>query len=111
MSEEQNGEEFAVQKRPWMVEIDLPVPMTVEFASLIPAQRMTVGLQMSAGTILSYTLTADRAKLWVVFAATTEAEVRDALRKFPILPYCRHQIHELFFHEMAQAGIPKMSLN
>lgn len=110
--DEQNGSEFAVPlKRPWMAEIGLPNPITTEFASLIPSQRMTVGLLMSSGTILSYTLTADRTKLWVVLAGTSEAEVREALKKFPILPYCRYTIHELFFHEMAQSGIPKMSLN
>ncbi len=111
MSDEGTGEEFAVQKRPWMVEIDLPTPMTMEFASLIPAQRMAVGLLMSAGVITTYMLSADRRRLWVTFAGQEESDVRSSLAKFPILPYCRYTIRELFFQEIAMAGIPRMSMN
>ena len=93
-----------------MVEFDLP-ELTSEFASLIPAQRLAVGLLMSAGTITSYTLSADRHRLWVTMAASSEAGVRAALDKFPILPYTRWRIIPAMFTEMALVGISRMSMN
>ena len=102
-----------VQARPgksYMVEFDLP-EMTQELMALITAQRMAVGLLMSAGVITTYTLSADRRRLWVSVVAQNEAEVRTILGKFPILPYCRFTILELFFQGIALAGIPRMSMN
>jgi hypothetical protein len=98
-------------KRAWMVEIDLPSPMTNEFASLIPEQRMTVGTLMSAGTILTYTLTADRRKLWTVVLAETEKEVHSVLARFPIITWTQYSIKELFFHHFAQSGLTRISMN
>lgn len=96
--------------RPWMVEFDLP-EITMEFAALIPAQRMAVGMLMSAGTITTYTLSGDRRRLWVTVIASTEDQVRSIIGKFPILPHTRWHISETMFSEVAQAGIPRMSMN
>ncbi len=111
MEHEMQENEQTVPARSWMAEITLPVPMHQEFASLIPNQRMTIGRLMSAGKILSYTLTADRSKLWTVILAPTEEEAREILTTFPILPWTRYTIHELFFHEYALGGTLRMSLN
>ncbi len=96
--------------RPWLIEFDLP-EINMEFAALIPEQRMAVGLMISAGTITSYTLSADRSKLWVTMVAPSEEQVLANLRKFPILPFTRWKITEAMFSEVAQVGIPRMSLN
>lgn len=96
--------------RPWFVEFDLP-ELTMELAALIPEQRMAIGLLMSSGTITSYTLSADRSKLWVTLVASSEEQVRTILRKFPILPYTRWRITEAMFSEVSQTAIPRMSLN
>lgn len=96
--------------RPWVAEFDLP-EITSEFAALIPEQRMAVGMLMSSGTITSYTLSADRSKLWVTMIATSQEQATAILRKFPILPYTRWRITEAMFSEVTQVGIPRMSLN
>lgn len=96
--------------RPWVAEFDLP-EITTEFAALIPEQRMAVGMLMSSGTITSYTLSADRSKLWVTLIATSQEQATAILRKFPILPYTRWRITEAMFSEVTQVGIPRMSLN
>ena len=96
--------------RPWMVEFDLP-EITMEFAALIPSQRLAVGILMSAGTITTYTLSGDRSRLWVTLMASSEEEARSILRKFPILPFTRWRISEVMFSEVAQAGILRMSMN
>lgn len=98
-------------KRAWMVELDLPYPITQEFASLIPEQRMTVGKLMSAGTILTYTLTADRRKLWTVVLAESETEVHAVLARFPIIGWTHYSVKELFFHHFAQSGLTRISMN
>jgi len=72
---------------------------------------MTIGKLMGSGTILSYTLTADRSKLWTVLLAPTEEDVRKILSTFPIISWTRYTIHELFFHEYAMGGALRMSLN
>lgn len=96
--------------RPWIVEFDLP-EITMEFAALIPEQRAAVGLLMSSGTITSYTLSADRSRLWVTLVAPSQEAATAILRKFPILPYTRWRITEAMFSEVTQVGIPRMSLN
>lgn len=72
---------------------------------------MAVGMLMSSGTITSYTLSADRSKLWVTLIATSQEQATAILRKFPILPYTRWRITEAMFSEVTQVGIPRMSLN
>ena len=96
--------------RPWMVEFDLP-EITMEIAALIPSQRLTVGMLMSAGTITSYTLSVDRKRLWVTVVASTEDAVRSIIGKFPILPHTRWRISEAMFSEVSLSGIPRMSMN
>ena len=111
MTDDMNTNEKAVPSRSWMVEMSLPVPINQEFASLIPDQRMTIGKLMGAGKILSYTLTADRTRLWTVVLAPTEEEVVKILGSFPIISWTRYTIHELFFHEYALGGALRMSMN
>lgn len=111
MSEDAHMSEKTIPSRSWMVELILPVPMNKEFMSLIPDQRMTIGKLMGAGKMLSYTLTADRTKLWTVMLAPNEAELRKILDSFPIIGWTRYTIHELFFHEYALGGQLRMSLN
>lgn len=106
----ENNEE-TIPSRSWMVEFTLPVPINQEFASLIPEQRLTIGKLMGAGKIVSYTLTADRTRLWAVILAPSEEEVRTILGTFPIIGWTRYTIHELFFHEYALGGTLRMSLN
>ena len=98
------------QMRVYMVEFDVP-PLTDEIIKLIPQQRMTVGIMMSAGTVLTYTLSADRRRLWSIMIGNSMNDIEAALSRFPLTKFMRHRIHELMFHEAAQAAIPKASLN
>lgn len=111
MGESTGGTEQNIPARSWMVELSLLRTDDPEFASRIPEQRMTVGRLMSAGTIISYTLNADRSKLWTVIIAPEEKDVERILRSFPIISWTRYTVHELFFHEYAFGGALRMSLN
>ena len=101
---------FPKDLRTYMVEFDVP-PLTDEIVSLIPKQRLAVGMMMSAGTLLTYTLSADRRKLWSVMLGKSLKEVEDAAKKFPLTRFMQYRISELMFHEAATAGISSVSLN
>lgn len=101
---------FPKQLQAFMVEFNVP-PLTEEITALIPKQRLTVGMMMSAGTLLTYTLSADRRKLWSVLLGRSSKEVEEALQKFPLTRFMQYRISELMFHEAATAGLPSMLLN
>lgn len=95
----------------FVIDINLPTALTQEFVSLIPKQRSVVNSLMQQGKILSYALSSDSAKLWVVMLAKNEEEVLDNLSKFPLLSYMRFNIHELAFHQSVSLGMPSLSMN
>ncbi|MCK9409321.1 MAG: hypothetical protein WCX28_00550 [Bacteriovoracaceae bacterium] len=95
----------------FMVEIRLPYEPTQEFFSLIPAQRAMVIDLLMKRKFLSYTLAADRSKVWIVMVAESEADARVLLEKQPMDKYFGYLFTELMFHDMAGALFPSVSLN
>ncbi len=95
----------------YMVDIELPESMTDEFASLIPSQRARVNVLMSEGKIVNYSLSMDRARLWVLVNAESEDEARSIIASFPILPFIQFRVHELMFHNSVRLLHPQFSLN
>lgn len=77
----------------------------------IPAQRLKVNEMMENGKILSYSLSADRQKLWCILKAESELEAMEAISEFPLIGYMYPTITELMFHNMVAARIPLFSLN
>ena len=95
----------------YMIEVPLPTSPSQEFFSLIPSQRLKVAELMTKRKILSYTVSANRLKLWIVLAAKDEMEARETLAEQPMDKYFRYTFHELMFHEMAGMMFPTVSLN
>lgn len=95
----------------FMVEIELPVVMTEEFARKIPAQRQKVNELMELGCLVSYALTSDRTKLWCVIKAESEIEVMTIVSEFPLIDYMTPTISELMFNNMVALHLPLFSLN
>ena len=95
----------------YMVESPLPVSPSQDFFSLIPSQRLKVAEVMAKRRVLSYTVSADRSKLWIVIAAKDEMEARETLAEQPMDKYFRYTFHELMFLEMAGMIFPTVSLN
>ena len=94
-----------------MIEFELPSVMDEEFMQKIPAQRLKVNEMMENGKILSYSLSADRQKLWCILKAESELEAIEAISEFPLIGYMDPTITELLFHNMVAARIPLFSLN
>ncbi|MBK7408602.1 MAG: hypothetical protein IPL49_02975 [Saprospirales bacterium] len=93
-----------------MVEFELPEELTEKFIRLIPSQRDFVNRLLAEGKIKSYSLSLDRSRLWVVFAADTEFEVLDTIEQFPLHTYMIPQVQELAFHN-AQDMVLQFSMN
>lgn len=94
-----------------MVEVRLPREPKQEFFSLIPAQRAMVIDLLTKRKFLSYTLAADRSKVWIVMIAPTESEAYELLQKQPMDKFFTYTFTELMFHDMAGAMFPAVSLN
>jgi hypothetical protein len=95
----------------FMVEVQLPYDPPQEFFTLIPSQRAMVVDLLTKRKFLSYTLAADRSKVWIVMIAQDEQDARVLLEQQPMDKYFRYQFTELMFHDMAGAMFPAVSLN
>ncbi len=93
-----------------LVEMFLP-EMTAEFMALVPEQREYINTCMTAGSIRSYSLAADRSKLWIVFVTKTDAEMTQILKRFPIIDYVTYRVNPLMFHNSMEMMLPAISLN
>lgn len=95
----------------FMIELDLPSPLTVEFFSLIPAQQYAVERLMAAGIIVNYTLSADHSKLWIIMTADSETELTRLLGTLPLIRFMKSRSHPLAFHNIGAFRMPQMILN
>ncbi len=96
----------------YMIEIDLPEVLSEEFMSLVPAQIEKINELMTQRVLSSYTLNAERTRLWTTLEADSETDAIAILSSFPIYHWIEYTIHELMFHQESSAFlIPRFSLN
>ena len=95
----------------YMIDIDLPQPLTEEFAALIPSQRAHVNALMGEGKIAGYSLSMDRTRLWVIVNADSPEAARSIIASFPIIAHIRFRMCELAFHNSVRVLHPQFSLN
>jgi len=95
----------------FMVDIDLPSSPSLEFLSLIPSQRAHANTLMGEGVLLSYSLSLDRSKLWMVMTARSADEATAVVSRFPLFAFFRTTIHPLMFHNGLTLSMTKVSLN
>lgn len=93
-----------------MVEFTL-AEMDAAFMAKIPAQRAKINEMMEQGRILSYSLSADRAKLWCIVNGDSEFEVLETIAEFPLINYMKPDISELMFNNVVSLRVPMFSLN
>lgn len=95
----------------FMVECDLPSPLTVDFFSLIPSQHYAVEKLMTAGIIISYTLSADQSKLWIIMTADSESDLIRFLDTLPLTKFMTLRTYPLAFHNIGAFRMPQTILN
>ncbi len=95
----------------YMVDIDLPIPFSQEFISLVPKQRALINNLMTEKIITSYAVSIEDGKLWTTMLAESEDEVIDTLITFPIIDLVEYKISKLAFHNIVSTIAPQFSLN
>lgn len=95
-----------------MVEFEVPNPLTVGFMRKIPAHRKMVNQFLADDKLMSYTLSMDRSKLWMVVKASSEFEAEAIIAELPLTMYMTPIIHQLMFHNNSyDLRLPALSLN
>mgnify|MGYP003537902321 FL=1 len=95
----------------YLADIDLPVPFTDDFLSLVPRQRAMGNKLMNEGVIASYALSIESGKLWINIIAESEDNVRTLIDSFPIAEHIFYNVHRLTFHNSINMKIPDFSVN
>jgi len=95
----------------YLVTIDLPAVQTDELVALIPQQRRRVDELMAEGTILAYSLAADRSRLWVTVRAESRGKVAELIASFPLVRFMVVVIQDLAFHRQPHPMSMPLSLN
>jgi muconolactone delta-isomerase len=95
----------------FLVDITLVDSFSSNFINQIPQQRKRINDLMNTSVVISYSLSMDRGKLWVVMEAKSEQEVMDVLSTFPLIKFMKPDINELAFHDNIHSGFPHLSLN
>ena len=93
-----------------MVEFAL-ARMDEAFMAKIPAQRAKINEMMEQGQIMSYSLSADRSKLWCIVNGESEFDVLETILQFPLIDYMTPDISELMFNNVVSLRLPMFSLN
>ena len=94
----------------YMVEFDIPQPLAEELLDMVPDQRDSLDQLFSSGKLLSYTVAADKSKVWAVMMAESESELLSYIDELPMTPYMDYDYYELMFYNTVHF-MPAMSLN
>jgi muconolactone delta-isomerase len=95
----------------FMVDITLPSELDEDFIALVPAQRALSMQMLRERKLLSYSLSMDRSRLWIIAEGRSEADVERLLRKMPLFGYFQFEINPLAFSESPVRMLPELSLN
>ena len=95
----------------FLFEFQIPQPMPADFTAQIPEQRAEVNRLMAEGDLVSYSVSMDRAKLWVVIEAASESGALDIIAELPLTSEMKMQMHPLLFHNSMRFAPPAISLN
>jgi len=83
---------------------------SMEMEETIPRQRLVIDRLFDQGVLITYTLAADRTKLWAVFQADSESELLTYIDSLPMTQHSDYTYNEIMFHDSSQF-IPSISLN
>jgi hypothetical protein len=95
----------------FMIDIILPQEPNTEFFALIPLQRAHIDKLLEQGTVMAYSLSFDRSRLWIIVNAPNQTEALEILSKFPMIRYFEPTMYPLAFHNTTQMVPMKVSLN
>jgi hypothetical protein len=94
-----------------MIEAVIPANPPAEFFQQLSAQRDIVVEMMDKGILLSYGLSEDRARLWIVVVANSKEEVNAITEKFPLFKFMSFRVEPMMFYNNSKHKLPELSLN
>ncbi|MFZ9718289.1 MAG: hypothetical protein ACO3BD_02940 [Chitinophagaceae bacterium] len=80
------------------------------FWAIIPAHRRHINQLMNDEVIVTYAINRSKTKGWLVINAANIQEVRLLIESFPIRPFMRFEVEELFIFD-SMIGAPRLILN
>ncbi len=81
-----------------MVTLDLPADWPRALAEAIPQQRELVNRLLAQGVIQSYSVSADRTKVWMVLVVeNAPGAVDEVLQTFPVIEFAEYDWQPLLF--------------
>ncbi len=95
----------------FMVDFTLPEELNDEFFDLLPLQDEVVNQYLSKGKLLHYALSLENGKLWAIFSANSELEIREMLLDFPLTRFLQLEVNLLTSYNTVHAGAVQFSLN
>jgi hypothetical protein len=95
----------------FMIDISLPTEPDEEFFALVPHQRAHIDKLLEQGVVMGYSLSVDRARLWIVLNARDEQDGSEILSAFPMFRYFEPTIHPLMFHNTVVMAFNRVSMN
>ncbi len=95
----------------FMVDFTLPETLTEKFLQNIPHQRAKVNRLFREGKLVTYSLSLENSKMWAVFNANSEFEVKEMISTLPLSEFMEAKVSSLtFFNSMAEEA-PVFSMN
>ncbi len=95
----------------YMITLLLPRELTLEFAATIPMHRAHINRLFEQGRLTSYSVAADRSRVWATMVGVDENEIRAEVEKMPLYRFAEVSIQPLLFQNVAAARLPVISLN
>lgn len=94
-----------------MVDFTMPKQLSLEFKELIPFQKMAVERLFDEGKLRSYAQSFEETRLWAIFNANSEIEVRNILADLPLTTFMKVSISLLSAYSTADNYLPQFSKN
>ena len=95
----------------FMVHFVIPAPVPHGFYELMPFQDKVVEQYLFDGKLLNYALSMDNDRLWAVFNARSEMEVREMLLDFPLTEFMEIEVSLLSAFHIQDQEAAGFSLN
>lgn len=95
----------------FMVDFTLPENLTEDFMEKIPHQRASVNRLFREGKLVNYALSLETSKMWAVFNANSDLEVKEMIATLPLTQYMKINVSTLTFYNALEEEVPVFSMN
>ncbi|MFN6944309.1 MAG: hypothetical protein ACK4ND_05140 [Cytophagaceae bacterium] len=96
----------------YMIDICLPLNFDEGYKEKIPEQIEYIDELMDEEVIISYSVSVDQSRAWIIMIGSSKEEIIDWLSDFPLESYLKYTIHQLSaFSTNQKPEIPPFSIN